>query len=46
MGMLHKEENVFKSFYDEMKGELDMHSADNLVICFGDLSEHIDWHIY
>ena len=25
-------------FYDELKGELDMHSADDLVMCFGDFN--------
>ena len=30
-----------QSFYDELKGEWDMHSVDYLVICLGDLSGHM-----
>ena len=28
-------------FYDELKGELDMHSADDLVMCLGDFNGHV-----
>ena len=31
-----------QSFYDELKCEWDMHSADNLVMCLGDLNGHVD----
>ena len=34
------------SFYDELKGEWDMHIADGFVLCLGDLNGHISRHIY
>ena len=34
-----------QSFYDELKCEWDMHSADHLVMCLGDSSGHIGRHI-
>ena len=34
------------SFYDELKGEWDMHSAGDLVVCFGDFNGHIGRHIH
>ena len=45
--MLHKVEVWQKkqSFYDELKGEWDMHSAVNLVMCLGDFIGHIGRHI-
>ena len=33
------------SFYDKLKSELDMHSADDLVICLGDFNGHVGRHI-
>ena len=30
------------SFYDKLKCELDMHSAGDIVMCFGDINGHID----
>ena len=33
------------SFYDELKGEWDMHNADDLAMCFGDFNEHIGRYI-
>ena len=48
MGMLHKVEDVWRkkqSFYDELKGEFDMHSADDLVMCLGDINGYIGRHI-
>ena len=30
-----------QSFYDELKGEWDMHSADDLVMCLGNFNGHI-----
>ena len=33
-----------QSFYDEQKCKWDMHSADDLVTCFGDCSGHIVKH--
>ena len=32
------------SFYDELKCELDIHSADNLVMCLGDINGHVGRH--
>ena len=32
-------------FYNELKGELDMHSVDDLAMCLGDINGHIDMHI-
>ena len=34
-----------QSFHDELKGEWDMHSVGDLVICFGDHIGHVGWHI-
>ena len=34
-----------QTFYDELKGEWDMHSAGDLVMCLGDFSEHVGRHI-
>ena len=34
-----------QSFYDELKGEWDMHSAYNLVVCLGDFNGHVGGHI-
>ena len=31
--------------YDVLKGELDVHSASDLVICSGDFNGHVDRHI-
>ena len=48
MGMLHKVEEVLRkkqSFYDELKCELDMHSADDLVMCLGYFNGHVGRHI-
>ena len=46
MGMLCKEKIKEKwSFYYELKGKWDMHSADDLVMCLGDLNRHIGRHI-
>ena len=33
-----------QSFYDELKCEWDMHSADDLVMCLGDFNGHIGRH--
>ena len=33
------------SFYDKLKCEWDMHFADDLVICMGDVSRHVGRHI-
>ena len=30
-----------QSFYDELKCEVDMHSADDLVMCFGEINGHV-----
>ena len=38
MGTLGKVEEK-QSFYDELKDEWDMHSADDLVVCLGDFME-------
>ena len=32
-------------FHNELKGELDMPSADDLIMCLGDFNEHIGRHI-
>ena len=37
--------NEKQSFYDELKYEWDMHSADNLVMCLGDINGHVGRHI-
>ena len=34
-----------QSFYDELKGEWDMHSAGDLVMCLVDFNGHIVRHI-
>ena len=34
-----------QSFYDELKCEWDMHSADDLVMCVSDLNGHVGRHI-
>ena len=34
-----------KPFYDVLKGEWDMHSADDLVMCLGDFNGHVGRHI-
>ena len=34
-----------QSFYDELKCELDMHSACNVVMCLGVFNGHIGRHI-
>ena len=34
-----------QSFYDELKCEWDMHSADDIVICLGDIDGHVGRHI-
>ena len=34
-----------QSFYDEVKCELDMHSADDLVMCLGDFNGRVCRHI-
>ena len=43
MGMLHKMEEICKktSFYDELKGEWDMHDVDDLVVCLGGINGHV-----
>ena len=35
-----------QSFYDKLKCEWNMHSADDLVICFSDLNGHTGRHIH
>ena len=32
-------------FYDELKGEWNVHGADDLVMCFGDFNGHMGRHI-
>ena len=44
MGMLHKVEEK-QSCYDEVKGEWDMHSAGDLVMCLGDFNGHVGRHV-
>ena len=34
-----------QSFYDDLKCERDMHSADDLVMCLGDINEYVGRHI-
>ena len=34
-----------QSFYDELKCEWDMHSADDLVMCLCDFNGHVGRHI-
>ena len=34
-----------QSFYNELKGELDMHSVGDLVMCLGDFNGHDGRHI-
>ena len=41
-------EDVWKKnsvFYDELKGEMDTHSAGDLVLCLGDFNRHVGRHI-
>ena len=38
MDMFCKVEIFGKSFYDELKGEWDMHSTCDLVMCLGDIN--------
>ena len=42
--MLHKVEEVWRknAFYDELKCEWDMHSADDSIMCLCDINGHID----
>ena len=35
-----------QSFYDELKCEVDVHSADDLVMFLGDINGHVRRHIY
>ena len=45
----HKKEGAkfsLQPFYDELKYEWDMHSADNLVMCLVDFNGHVGRHIY
>ena len=41
-GQSFGEKTVFR---DELKGECDMHSADDLAMCLGDLNGHMGRHI-
>ena len=34
-----------QSFYDDLKCEWDMYSADDLVMCLGDFNGHVGRHI-
>ena len=34
-----------QSFNDYLKGEWDMHSANDIVMCFGDINGHIGRHL-
>ena len=34
-----------QSFYDELKCEWDLHSADDLVMCMGNINGHVGRHI-
>ena len=34
-----------QSFYDDLKCELDMHSAGDLALCLGDIDGHVGRHI-
>ena len=34
-----------QSFYNKLKCEWDMHSADDLVMCLGDFNRHVGRHI-
>ena len=47
MGLLHKVEEVLRknNLYDELKCELDMLSAYDLVMCLGDFNGHDGRHI-
>ena len=47
MGMLSKVEEVLEknSLYDDLKGEWDVHSACDIVMCLGDFSGHVGRHI-
>ena len=44
MGMLHKAEEK-QPFYDQLKCELDIHSAGDLVMYLGDFNGHVGRHI-
>ena len=46
--MLRKVEEVCveNSVFDELKGEYDLHSTDDLVMCLDYFNGHIDRHIY
>ena len=37
--------DIKQSFYDELKCEWDMHSADDLVMCLDDINGHVGRHI-
>ena len=41
MGILCKVKEVF---YDELKGQWDVHSAGDLVMCLGDCNGHVAKH--
>ena len=48
MGMICKVEEVLKNnsvYYNELKGESDIHSADDLVLCLSELKGHMVRHI-
>ena len=48
MGMLHNVMRGLKeeqSFYDELKGELDVNGTGDLVMCLGDFNRHAGRHI-
>ena len=34
-----------QSFYDELKGEWDIHCVGDLVMCLGDSSGHVGGHV-
>ena len=46
MGMLHKVDEVLRKtvFFDELKCDLDMHSADYLVMCLDDFNRYVGSH--
>ena len=48
MGNVHKVEEICTkySLYDELKCELDMHYADDLIMCLGDFNRHTGGHIH
>ena len=45
--MLHKVEEAWRinSLYDELQYEWDMHSADDVDMCLGDINGHVGRHI-